>query len=363
MSGQCGQGPHAQAAVATGGGGPRTRSRSPRSIAAVTRGRSQTTPATDGSNSRRGGARDGDQAIAAASMTRSRPRPAWQQQQEQQKQQEQEKLQRNRAQEMYRPEFNRKGSADTSSAPSNPAGAAAVVPPDSKQQNPRLRSSRSAHANPAGDESPLPPLRRRVLRSGGTGGAHASASVSKTHVTGAGRRNGSAVVERGLGQPLAGSGRRRDGEGGLRVAGGGDGDNTNALDPAPDGREQDVSVPTASCSKDVAASSAVVPRARTAVPGRGEGHDTSSTAVVQSRRRHEQEAATREEAEAQEKQRRRERGGKEASAGGRHRETLAFMARQRKQATNEKRRAEQEKLENAKNLRRALEASVCLFRL
>lgn len=45
-----------------------------------------------------------------------------------------------------------------------------------------------------------------------------------------------------------------------------------------------------------------------------------------------------------------------ASPVDRHQETLAFMARQRKQANLEKRRAEQEKLDNAENLRRALEA-------
>lgn len=65
--------------------------------------------------------------------------------------------------------------------------------------------------------------------------------------------------------------------------------------------------------------------------------------------------------EQQQQRRRREYGavaGNEASTSteDRHRKTLAFMARQRKQATMEKRRAEQEKLENAENLRRALKA-------
>ncbi|CAM9451778.1 unnamed protein product, partial [Pylaiella littoralis] len=199
------------------------------------------------------------------------------------------------------------------------------------------------------------PLRRRVLRSGGTGGAHASAGVSKAHVTDAGRRNGSAVVERALEQPPAGAGRGRGRAGGLRVAVGGDGDGSKAVSSAPGGREEGAPVPGPS-SKDISAAPAVVARARTAVPGRdGEG-GTSNTAVVQSHGRHEEKAAAmEEEAGAQEQQRRRERGGKDAYAGGRHRETLAFMARQRKQAAKEKRRAEQEKLETAENLRRALE--------
>lgn len=263
---------------------------------------------------------------------------------------------------MYQPEVNRKDSAGLSRGPSKPAEAAAAVPVHNQQRNLCLRSSRSVRSKARDDESPLPPLRRRVLRSGGTGGAHASAGVSKAHVTDAGRRNGSAVVERALEQPPAGAGRGRGRAGGLRVAVGGDGDGSKAVSSAPGGREEGAPVPGPS-SKDISAAPAVVARARTAVPGRdGEG-GTSNTAVVQSHGRHEEKAAVmEEEAGAQEQQRRRERGGKDAYAGGRHRETLAFMARQRKQAAKEKRRAEQEKLETAENLRRALEASVSFVR-
>ena len=85
--------------------------------------------------------------------------------------------------------------------------------------------------------------------------------------------------------------------------------------------------------------------------------------MLQSRRRREEAEAEQQPQQQQQQQQRRRRrergtaGGNEgrASPEGRHRETLAFMARQRKQATLEKRRAEQEKLDNAENLRRALE--------
>ncbi|CAM9451847.1 unnamed protein product, partial [Pylaiella littoralis] len=103
-SGLWGQGRHADAA-ATGGGGRRTRSRSPHAVTAVERGRSQTAPASDGSNTRTDGAGNVDQCVAAARMTRSRPRPAWQQQMQQRQ---------NLAREMYQPEVNRKDSAGLS---------------------------------------------------------------------------------------------------------------------------------------------------------------------------------------------------------------------------------------------------------
>ncbi len=360
-------------------GGARARSHSPRAFTtAAARGRAELASAANGSRLRRGGGADGDQGVHVVAATSKHPqhRHAHTGQQQQQQQQQQTRHYRART---------------------SATAASATTYGQQQQRTSRPRLSRSVGATPTTsnkhEEPPLPPLRRRVLRSGGTGGGHskppAVSMEKRDRGSSCGSGGGGAVAEAALVQPQPQPLEGR--EVGTRGDIGKDWSCAAAAAPTP--LEQTVPVPASSSPILAAADAAAVPHvtadaavrerapasvaratraAATAAavldpdrgPDRGRGgpngNTNASTYLAESRRRRE-EAATREEGERQEAQRRRRRergpggGVNETSTEDRHRKTLAFMARQRKQAIMEKRRAEQEKQENAENLRRALE--------